>query len=149
MNEEEKSPKTASWIISLLLVIFPPAAFYLLWKDRAYHGWFAHLSWFFGASLVLFGVSFNFYVLPQINLAIGTLTGETAAHVGSGLLWLTVVLGIVQTGFGFSLRKKFRETGELPAVYLSASILLFILDYVLPLLVYSKVITPLYSSLIS
>ena len=147
-SQPPQKKKTAVWVVYLFLAFFPPVAFYLLWRDKAYHSWFATLCWLFGASLVLFSFSFNFYVLPKINTVISEFSPKKIETGASGLIWLTIILGIMQFVFGFFLKRKFNDNGELSTAYLFVCLTFLILDYVLPLLVYLTVITPLYNSIL-
>ena len=140
--------KTAAWVILLFLAFFPPVAFYLLWKDKSRHRWLASLSRLFGASLIIFGIFFNFYVLPQVNTVIREFSPKMIQTNASGLIWLTIILGIGQFIFGFFIKGKFNKDGELAKNYLFVCFAFLILDYVLPFWVYLMTITPLYDSIL-
>ena len=125
-------PKTPSWLVILLLSIFPPAAFYFMWKDEAYHGWFAPLNWLFGFSLFAFGMFMEFVLLPQLAILYTELGTAQPPETAQYFIYAIFMLSFLQIVFGFVLKMERKKVSRLPALYLFASILFFILDYVIP-----------------
>ena len=133
-------PKTSSWVIIFFLTLFPPIAFYLMWKDEKYHGWFAYLNWLFGISLVLFSAFLFFAILPKINSLYAQI-GYQNPNKGGTFAVVMVIVAVLQIIWGFILKKKQRGDGKLSTTYLLISIALFALDYIIPTILYSSVLS--------
>ena len=143
----ENGRKYPGWLVSLLLLVLPPVAFVLMWKDKTCHKWFVWMSWVFGGFLVLYFLFLNYVLVPQINTSLIAVTGK---KVSFGILdWIGVLgLGLVQFGLGFLFRKKIKESGSLTTIWLIVAIALLVADYIVPSMVYSKILTPIYSSIL-
>lgn len=146
-QKAKQNHKYASWLVSLLLLVFPPVALYLMWRDKTYHSWFAWISWVFGGFLLLYFLFINYVLVPRIN---GMIAVASAQKVVFSLWdWVLVLgLGIGQFGLGFLLKKQIKKTGSLTAILLIVAILLLVADYVVPSMVYSKILGPIYSSVL-
>ena len=138
--EVSSPPKTASWVIVLFLLLFPPVAFYLLWKDKAYHGWFYSLNIFFGISLVVFGIFMKVFLIPLLTKAFSTV-GAKQPGSSSALIIILIVFAIFQICFGFYLKNKRNPDGSLSVGYRTICIVLFLVDYVIPMWFYSSILS--------
>jgi hypothetical protein len=122
-----KVPQTrtpASMIIFLLLV-FPPAAWFLIWIDKTYHHWF-------GKILIFSGI-FAIIITLSSFATIGTQTDQLYASLGvknsnAALITLTNYLGVVfallQIFFGIYIQRIMRHKNSLSRTELCITVLL-------------------------
>ena len=54
-------------LVILLILVFPPAAWYLLWRDTTYHRWFTYLLLVYGILTVAFSGVLIFVVMPKLS----------------------------------------------------------------------------------
>lgn len=134
-------PKTASWKIVLALAIFPPVAFYLMWKDKNYHSWLVSLHWLFGFSLLAFVGFLQFVLMPKLGVLYRELGIPQANSTGTTIGIYLLILAVVQVIYGFVLKRVQKQKGELPRLHLAITMFVFLLDYILPSIFYMSVLS--------
>ncbi|GEM_PF-6533007 len=144
VTAEEKRPHHL--LVIFLILVFPPAAFYILWKYKGYHSWFPHLMWLSGILLFIYTLLINFFLLPYVSRALIS-SGNPNAAVGRGWIYVLLVFFIGQSIFGFYLRVIFKNKGDISRLMMALSIFLFGLDYIAPGLIYGQIVAPIYNSL--
>ncbi len=135
-------------LVVTTLLIFPPVAFYLMWKYKDYHYWFASLSWISGAFLLLYTLILNFGILPQVQNVIRLYGNGTKVTLDGGLILLLLFLSITQIILGFYLKYVYMKRGDLTKVEMAICIALFGLGYIVPGIVYNNIVTPIYDSVL-
>ena len=58
---------TAVWLVILLFLVFPPAALFIIFKEKYYHGWLAILLWLYAIPLFLTYLVMRISVIPQLE----------------------------------------------------------------------------------
>lgn len=143
-GQEEKRPHHL--LVIFLILIFPPAAFYILWKYRTYHSWFSGLIWTTGSIIFAYTMALNFIVLPYITRAI-SVAGVGGVAGDNKWVWVMLIFSIAQIVFGFYLRRVFKQRGEIARWMMISCVCIFVLDYALPGLIYSQITGQVYGSL--
>ena len=59
-----KGGETPLFLVLLLLVFFPPAAWYVMWKEKDYHRWFAWLIGIYGLFTLIGSLLIRFVLIP-------------------------------------------------------------------------------------
>lgn len=138
--------KYANWLVTLLLLVFPPAAFYFMWRDATYHKWFVWMSWFLGGFLVVYFLFANYFLVPRINTLV---SAASAPQISFGFIeWVSVFgLGIAQFVVGFVLRMQLKKAGKISTLWLVIAVALLLIDYLAPTVMYSKIVGSVYSSM--
>jgi len=104
LPSENAIPK---WVIIVLLLIFPPVAFYLMWKEKSYHKWFANLLIFVGSLTSILGIIQILIVTPKLlDLYKEFNTKISPTH--SVAAYLLIVFGIIEFSFGIYLKNKLK-----------------------------------------
>ncbi|MEN9407893.1 MAG: hypothetical protein RLZZ455_1109 [Candidatus Parcubacteria bacterium] len=139
---------TPTWIIILLLVFFPPLAWYFMWKEARYHRWFPVLLWLYGIiSITLFAI-ITIFVYPQINKLFESLNIERENTWLPYAAGTAVLLGICEILFGIFLFKKTQNGTALPnKLLLITLIILFIQWITIPvwtIITQVSIISPVY-----
>lgn len=98
-------------VIVGLIWFFPPAAWYLMWKDKTYHSWFAYLLWIFGGATLVFVFVQSAFVIPKLMY----LYSEFNASVPSPwpMAIISGAIGLAQVLFGAYLRQQFKKNGRI------------------------------------
>lgn len=143
-GQEERRPHHL--LVIFLILIFPPAAFYILWKYRTYHSWFSGLIWTAGFIIFAYTLVMNFIILPYITKAI-SVAGVGGNTFDNKWVYLLLIFSIAQIIFGFYLRRVFKVKGDIPRLMMILCVCIFVLDYVVPGLVYSQITGQIYGSL--
>ncbi|MDO8486749.1 MAG: hypothetical protein Q7S45_00430 [Candidatus Curtissbacteria bacterium] len=143
-DQEGKRPHHL--LVIFLILIFPPAAFYILWKYKGYHSWLAGLIWTAGLIILVYTLALNFLVLPYITRAI-SVAGVGALAGDNKWVWALLIFSIAQIIFGFYLRRVFKQQGDITRWMMIVCVCIFVLDYVFPGLIYGQITGQIYSSL--
>lgn len=141
---QEKRPHHL--LVIFLILIFPPAAFYILWKYKTYHSWFSGLIWTTGFIIAAYTLAINFLVLPYVAKAI-SVAGIGGQLVDNKWIWVLLTFSVLQIIFGFYLKRVFKEKGDIYRWMMISCFCIFLLDYVVPGLVYSQITGQIYGSL--
>ena len=144
-------PKLAHhFMVMFFLLVFPPVSFYLMWKYRDYHGWFATISWGSGIFLLIYTLVINFGIVPQIQKIVTQYGNVDRGFIGLDIrfVYILIAISIVQIIYGLYLRRKFKQRGDLPKVDIVLSMIILAFGYFIPGMVYSAVVAPIYNSII-
>lgn len=144
VTAEEKRPHHL--LVIFLILIFPPAAFYILWKYKTYHSWFSGLIWTTGLIIAAYTLAMNFFVLPYIAKAI-SVAGVGGQLIDNKWIYLLLIFSVAQIIFGFYLRRVFKKRGDISRLMMILCFCIFVLDYVVPGLTYSQIYGQIYGSL--
>lgn len=138
------------FMVMLFLFVFPPVSFYIMWKYKDYHGWFASICWVSGIFLLLYTLIINFGVVPQIQKIVTQYGTNDKGFVGLDIryVYILIAISVVQIVYGLYLRRKFRQRGDLPKVDIVLSMIILAFGYFIPGMVYSAVVAPIYDSII-
>lgn len=138
------------FMVMLFLFVFPPVSFYIMWKFKDYHGWFASICWISGIFLFLYTLIINFGVVPQIQKIVTQYGTNNKGFVGLDIrfVYLLIAISILQIVYGLYLRRKFKQRGDLPKVDIVLSMIILAFGYFIPGMAYSAVVTPIYNSVI-
>jgi hypothetical protein len=139
-------------LILILLIIFPPAAWYYMWKENRYHNWFASVLIVDGLIFIATAILFLLAIYYPITQASSTL-GVTTPEIASTIQYVFIALGVIEIIYGLFLRLKTHHFTSLPKSYLIAAIILLTIHYVgLPLgqiASYASTISRIYNGLTS
>jgi len=141
---------TPVWLIVLLLLLFWPAAFYLMYKDKRFHTWFPVLLWIYAIPFLLLSLVYAFFVIPQLN---ALLVSVNAVHPSLTIIYVIIALVdvvlIIEIIFAFYAKKQIREDTIHANKALLITITLLILNiticYLYSVFLSLSVITPIYS----
>lgn len=118
---------TATWIVVALYFVFPPAAWYFIYKEEKFHRWLPNLLIIFGIIYTLLFTSYLIFVIPKLTNLYNEI-GAAAPKNSSIYLSISAGLSLIQLIFGIYLSRKIKVTGKLPKTLLIISILLLALD---------------------
>lgn len=59
-----KGGETPLFLVLLLLVFFPPAAWHVMWKEKDYHRWFAWLIGIYGLLTIIGSIIMRQFLIP-------------------------------------------------------------------------------------
>jgi hypothetical protein len=136
LTQTPQTPATsAPWFIILWLVIFPPVAWYLMWKESHYHRWFAYLLWL-NSFPTISALLLIFIVYPRILALLNYIPSDQLIALA-----LIVIFGILQLTLGFIVFRKTASQMPLTKTMLLVTIitlsiwyLIFIISYPLTVL---------------
>lgn len=129
-NQQIASYQTPKWIVILLLIIFPPASWYIMCKEKIYHRWFPVIIIIYSCSILLTTGSIMFLVLPNMlklyeNLE---LPNPIDLYIYPTILTVTV-FAIMQAFFSIYIKKYIDNNGVLSMNLLIITIIFLILNY--------------------
>jgi hypothetical protein len=141
---------TSKIVIILLFLIFPPIAWYFMWKEKSYHIWFSSLLFLYAFFSVILTASMLFIVLPSIPTLYAGLNAETPdTQRYYPISIMVLVFCFFQAAFAIYTRKKTLQNQGLSNNLLALSILLLVVSYIVTSFgigtLTSLIITPLYS----
>lgn len=109
-------------MVFLLLFIFPPLAWWHMWKDHRYHTWFPYVLWVNGAALL----GYCTFILTQFYpLLTGSLNPTTSLFMGHVGLFTLSCSEIV---YGFYLNRICKENAKLNSKTLRVVIILLFIN---------------------
>jgi len=110
-GEETSQRDTHPLAIVLLLIIFVPAALYLMYKQKRYHRWFAYLLWIEAGLSIIFFAILAIMILPHL---LSLYQNLNIPYPKINLYIAVIVLGtvsITQIIVGILLFRKAKEPG--------------------------------------
>lgn len=121
---------TSRWIIVLLLIFFPPLAWYFMWKEARYHRWFPVILWLYGfLSIVLFSL-IVFLIYPQLNKLYESLEIERENAWLPYAAYAAIGLSACELIFGVFLHKKSRNKTALSKKLLTITIAILFFQWI-------------------
>lgn len=131
-------------LIVALIWIFPPAAWYLMWKDKTYHSWFAYLTWIFGGATLLIVFLQSAIVIPKMM----NLYSDFSVSVPNP--WPTVIIsgafGLAQIIFGIYLYQQVKKSSQIQGWQMLVFCLTQLVYFIgLPAYFIYSIINPIYS----
>ncbi len=137
------------FIVVLFLLVFPPVSFYIMWKYKAYHGWFASICWISGVFLLIYTLVINFGVVPQMQKIIMRYgRDDLFVQFDIRYFYLLLAISVLQIVYGLYLRHKFKNRGYLPRLDIVLSMIILAFGYFIPGMVYSAIVAPIYNSIL-
>lgn len=136
-------------LILILLIVFPPLAWYYMWKEDRYHNWFASVLIIDGLIFIATAILLLATIYPPITQLFTAVKAEhpTTAKI---MPYLFIALGIIEVAYGLYLRIKTHHLPLLPKKLLVLVIILLSIHFVgLPLgqaLSYVDLISKLYNT---
>lgn len=122
------------WEIVLLLFVFPPIAWFYMWKHRSYHLWLVNSLYIY--SIATFGVGlylffFDFQSLREIYRMLGIADGLTTEQV---LISLPILLSLSLLILALHLKSKLKKQGKLTESQLTMTMVIIVLySMIIPL----------------
>lgn len=117
---------TSGFIVTLLLFIFPPIAWYFMWKEKRYYSWFVTLIIIYGVVYFLLFASQAFIVGPKLSALYQSM--NTAQPTTSKILpFIMTILTLLQIGFGIYLMGKIKK-GNVTKTNLLISVIILAFD---------------------
>lgn len=121
---------TTKWLVVLLLILFPPAAIYVMGKDKRYHSWFPILLWIYAGVTLSVSLLQLFVLMPKLSTLYQELNApKRPTLLAQNLLVVLIISALAQIVFGFFLRQKVKTIGELPKTLLWIAIIILVIDY--------------------
>lgn len=130
------TPQTSSvskHLILILLVLFPPLAWYYMWKENKYHNWFASVLMidgliFIGTSILLMAA-----VYPPITQLYDSLALPHPV-LAETLPYVFIIIGVIEILYGLYLKTQTRNTKSLSKSLLVVAVFLLLVHFIgLPL----------------
>jgi hypothetical protein len=146
-NETPVPPRTPPAVIITLLLIFPPAAWIVMWNDKTYHRWFAYLLFLSGIFSLLYIAVFYFSVGTQITALYNSLGEVTTSDPQAILVSIagSIVFAILQILFAFFLFRYLKHHDALNKGLLFVSLMLLALSVAVSLIPVVMTIQSVYS----
>lgn len=127
----QKEKFLPEWIIVMLLLVFPPVAWYIMWRENHYHNWFTSLLLVSGIlSLLTFFPML--YAIPQIATIYQSLNLSTSGTF-IAIVWIYsgIVLSIFELVLAFVIREKVKAQGHASNQLLLFAVLILCVTYLL------------------
>lgn len=136
----------ARWTLIILLIVFPPYAWYLMAKYRMYHGWIANVILFNGVFPLLVSVLVAVFYLPTLLDLQQSLGVESYNYWGftSGIV-ISVVLIVLGMYFKMKVKKQRELTRKQVVAGIMTIIGSYILTYVSFVISMMSIIYPIYT----
>jgi len=148
-NIKSNEPNIPAWIMIVLVLTFPPAAFYLMRSQKKYHLYFPLLLLILGGLIFLVFAAILILVLPKLNSFFVTY-GISPMNFPGSVSAFAIFFGLVQFAIGAYGQVEINKSEGLARWFLNLSLLFLALDYclvfLLPILIALSVIFPIYSS---
>lgn len=141
------SKTTSKWVMIVLLLFFPPIAFYLMWREKEYHKWFANLLILVGGLTSTLGIIQTLFITPKLLELYKDFNTEIPT-TRSLLTYTLIIFGIIELIFGFYLNNKLKielVTKRLLGLAVSFLLLTYLFGGYLQAKSMLSVITPLYN----
>ncbi len=137
----ESPPTLSTWFLIFLLIIFPPLAWYFLYKDKRYHRWFPILLYIYGALLLVSVGVMQTSIMQLIGLYNGMgvkvpFTVYTSVPIG-------IVFAAVMILFGLFLGMKIRAEKDNKGILITVILFFVSFGYAVAAIIYS-IIYPIY-----
>ena len=104
--------------VLLLLVFFPPAAWYVMWKEKDYHRWFAWLIGIYGLFTLIGSLLIRFVLIPYSDKLYTSLGLEQPTISPFSFVNYYFVLGIVEIILALVLYIISRKYEKVPKAWL-------------------------------
>ena len=125
--------KNKHFVIVLLLWLFAPGAWYLMWKDKTYHSWFAPLLFVNGIVVGFMVITQAFVVIPWIS-RLYDYYGIHPLPFFSSVMALSIVLfAIIQIIYGYHIRKIAKKHKVVVDHHIRLILLMFTIDVIIGL----------------
>ncbi len=148
VNQPPLETHTSSWIVLFLLVVFQPAAFHIMYREKRYHHWFVYLLWLSAISQLIFAGIQLLFINPQLETLYKRLGVSYNTNLSLELI-IFMVLSVIEIGIGILLLKKLKEEKALYKKFLILAIVILSINMALGALsiAYSVIstISPLYN----
>ena len=128
-HETEASVHSPAWLVILLLLFFPPLAWYLMWKHERYHSWFPFLVMVYGALMLVVSLVLAVVVVPRLGEVYREFNARFPVY-SVVLSFVGVGLGLAQIAFGWFAWKRVKTRGA-PARRLVLGSLVFLIFFYL------------------
>jgi hypothetical protein len=99
-------------VITLLLLFFPPLAFWFIYKDKKYHSWFFSLILLAGIASILINMFSIILIIPQLSLLFANLNIPYAPSLVYIELWGINLFSIATIIFAFVFKHKLKTQPE-------------------------------------
>ncbi|HRN96108.1 MAG TPA: hypothetical protein PLD54_01540 [Candidatus Levybacteria bacterium] len=140
----------ARWTLIILLIVFPPFAWYLMATNKHYHKWFAYVILINGVIPLLVSIFFAIFYMPSL-LSIHQSLGLEPPGYGN-LMW-GVGLSVICIVLGIYFKIAVKKQGSLTKTQMIFGVITVILSYILPAVSYMyslmSVIIPTYTAISS
>lgn len=117
-------------LIVILLWLFAPAAWIVMWKDKRYHSWFPTLLYMNG---VIFGFVFltqGIVVLPRLQIWYDQMNVHTVPNFTPSIAIALIGFCIFQIFLGVYLKSKIRTHGHLLDHLIALVLAIFTIDFI-------------------
>jgi hypothetical protein len=122
-----------TWLVLPLLGLFPPVAWYFLWKEKHRHRFFPIILYIYG-SLILTSTSIYLFILrPQIVriTAIYSQPTPLESSLGLAIIILLMIYAVAQIILGKFMKKAYQKYSSLPRHWLWGTAIIFVLDTII------------------
>lgn len=145
---QAQSAEIPPWLLVVLLVFFPPAALYFMWKVRRYHSWFGVMLMLYGVMMLVVSGIQILVVMPRMMALYADFNVKVPAY-GFVVNYGGLVYGILQILLGMYVWRTVKKVGELSKrqLFLASAILVLNLLAVglVPATAVLSVVLPLYN----
>jgi hypothetical protein len=146
-----QQPSRSFRLVLLLLGLFPPVAWYFLWKEKRRQQFFPILLYIYGSLILTSSALYTFFLRPQIA-AINPSSPPPLldSYIGSILMSLLMIYAASQIAFGRFIKREFQKYSCLPIRWLLVIAVMFVLDTIFfaslfPAIIGSWILVGLYS----
>ncbi len=124
---------TPTWMMLAMLFLFPPIGWFFMWKEKAYHSWFATTVFFYGIMGFLLNAIIIVYVAPYLPAIYERLGIADPSPIPSKyMLSLGILIADAMMFFGIYLWYYVKKHGEIHGPLLIATAFLLFINYVVP-----------------
>lgn len=135
-------PKTGSSpiLIITLLLTFPPAAFYKMWKEPRYHRWFAYFLFVTGLISITLPIAFMIFITPKLVSLYHDFGRNYDLTQNNNSSLISGITGIIQLVFAGWIFYKTRAKQALGKVALLGTLIFVSLGLVVAFVSYQNIV---------
>lgn len=134
-----------TWVVIVLLIVFPPAALFIIFKEKQYHSWLPVLLWLFAIPYLFIFAIMRIFVTPQLETLYKNLNLPNSISTINVIIVLFMILLFTQTIYGFIISHKRKLLGYLSIKLLIIALLFFVIDFISPAFILVGIIKPIYT----
>lgn len=127
-NMPDYQKGTPVWLVYVLLFIFPPAAWFIIWKYRKFHFLFPIILWVYSGTTLLFFLIQAIFIVPKM-LSIYAEFNTEIPRIGITAVYGGIIFTLLEIIFAFYLFKKNKTGGGIPKAGMIGTVILYTLHW--------------------
>lgn len=148
LNVPEQSHSASHITVLVLLFLFPPAAWYIMWKNKQYHSWFPMLLILNALIPLVTLIIMLLFVVPQLMTLYNNLNVQPNFSPYP-LIITAIILSGIQILFAIYIRQRVKKYGQLSQNLLVVTLIFLITNFLITFLgigaIQLSIISPIYN----